>query len=142
MTGVGSRPLPTPEPVIEPGLEPFWEATARGELLLPRCHACATVFWYPRTICPACGAADVGWAPSAGRGVVHSFTVIRRGMGEYRECTPYALAYVELDEGVRILSNIVDVDVDQIAIGMPVEAAFHPTPSGVALLRFAPIASL
>jgi uncharacterized OB-fold protein len=133
-----SDPLPTPVPDVTPETTAFWEATARGTLLLPRCAHCDRVFWYPRAVCPSCGNLDVTWVPASGRGSVYSFTVIRRAVPPYDAAAPFVVAYVELDEGVRILTNVVECESDEVEIGMPVEVVFHDTGEGRALYRFRP----
>lgn len=131
-------PLPTPAPVVNPETEAFWSATAEGRLLLPRCRACGYVIWYPRGLCPSCASTDVEWVDASGRGTIYSFTVIRRGEGAYREATPYVVAYVELDEGPRALTNVVDCDPEGLRIGQAVEVVFHDSGEGNALPRFRP----
>jgi uncharacterized protein len=130
--------LPTPAPTPTAETAPFWAATGEGRLLLARCRACGHVIWYPRAVCPDCHSLDTEWAEASGRGTVYSFTVSRRGEGPWREVAPYVLAYVELDEGVRVMTNIVDCDVDTLRIGQPVEVAFADTGEGNALVRFRP----
>ena len=139
-----AKPLPAPAPVVEPDTKPFWEATAEGRLMLPRCQACDTVIWYPRSFCPACGSIGVSWFQASGRGTIYSFTVNRLGradVAEYRGVGPFVLAYVELEEGPRIMTNIVECDPDSVAVGQPVEAVFQDTGQGNALVRFRPVAS-
>jgi uncharacterized protein len=131
-------PLPAPHPAVNPETRPFWDATARGQLLLRRCRSCTTVNWYPRTLCPACGSFDTEWIEASGRGTIYTFAVTRRGAGAYRDATPYVLAYVELAEGPRVMTNIVDCDIDALQIGDPVEVTFHDTGQGAALPRFRP----
>jgi hypothetical protein len=135
---VTAAELPTPAPVPSPETEVFWDATAEGRLLLPRCRACGYTIWYPRAMCPSCASTDIEWVDASGRGFVYSFTVVRRGEGAYRESTPYVLAYVELEEGPRMLTNVVDCAPDGVRIGQPVEVAFHDTGEGHALPRFRP----
>jgi uncharacterized OB-fold protein len=130
--------LPAPAPNVNPETRPFWDATTEGRLILRKCTACGTVNWYPRTLCPACGSFDTEWIEAAGRGTIYSFTVTRRGSGAYRDAAPYVLAYVELAEGPRMMTNIVDCDVDALQIGDPVEVVFHDTGQGAALPRFRP----
>jgi uncharacterized OB-fold protein len=132
--------LPTPAPAVSPEAERFWNATAEGKLLLPRCRACASTFWYPRGLCPSCGATDLEWTEASGQGTIYSFTVIHRGEGAYRDATPYVVAYVELDEGPRLLTNVVDTDPDTVTVGQAVEVVFHDTGEGNALPRFRPAA--
>ncbi|MDQ3106808.1 MAG: OB-fold domain-containing protein, partial [Actinomycetota bacterium] len=78
------------------------------------------------------------WFEASGHGVVYSFTVPRRGQGPWKDVAPFVVAYVELDEGPRILTNLVDVDPDAVSIGMPVEVTWHDTGAGNALYRFRP----
>ncbi|MGE3273084.1 MAG: Zn-ribbon domain-containing OB-fold protein [Chloroflexota bacterium] len=132
---------PTPIPVVQPEVKVFWDATAEGKLLLPKCTECQTLIWFPRPFCPSCGSLSVEWIEASGKGTIYTYTVNRRGAGdliEYREPVPYVLAYVELEEGPRIMTNIVDCDVDSVKIGQAVEAIFHDTGEGTALVRFRP----
>jgi uncharacterized OB-fold protein len=133
--------LPAPAPFVNPEVKPFWEATAQNRLLLPRCDKCQTLIWYPRPFCPRCASTSVTWIEASGRGTIYSFTVNRRGtadLPEYRDVGAYVLAYVELEEGPRVLTNIVDCDPDSVRIGQPVEVVFHDTGQGTALPRFRP----
>lgn len=133
-----SGTLPVPEPVVDPELLPFWEGTARGELLLRRCRDCATVAWPPRTFCPACSAADPEWFTAAGTGEVYSYTVVRKAQGEWRDVTPYVIAYVQLTEGPRIMTNIVDCVPESVHIGLAVHVVFVAGANGYSLFRFTP----
>jgi uncharacterized OB-fold protein len=130
--------LPTPAPAPSPETQEFWSATAEQRLLLKRCTPCGTVIWYPRAICPACHSTETEWFEASGRGTVYSFTVSRRGEGPYKEAAPYVLAYVQLEEGPRVLTNIVDCDVDAVAVDQPVTVVFDDTGEGNALVRFTP----
>ena len=135
----GGDGLPTRVPEATPETEPFWAAAADGRLVLPRCDACATVIWYPRALCPACGSQSVTWFEASGTGTVYSCTVTRRGEGGWRDAVPYVLAYVELDEGPRVLTNVVGCDPDEVHIGQAVTAVFERAEEGEgALLRFRP----
>ncbi len=138
MTEVAQRTIPTPAPVVNAETRPFWDATRDGQLLLPRCKACELVIWYPRAFCPECSSFDIEWINASGRGTIYSFTINRRGQGDYRDLA-YVLAYVELEEGPRILTNVVECDPEQVKVGQQVEVVFHPTPNGVALPRFRPV---
>lgn len=130
--------LPAPAPTPSPETSEFWAATAEGRLLLKRCNDCATVIWYPRALCPQCHSKDTSWFDAAGTGQVYSFTVSRRGEGAYRESAPYVLAYVELEEGPRLMTNIVDCDPESVTVGQRVRVVFADTGEGSALIRFAP----
>lgn len=132
-----SRTLPAPAPAVNAETEPFWSAAAEGRLLLKRCLSCEAVVWYPRALCPECGSQRTGWFEGSGRGTVYSFTVNHKGEGAYRG-DAYVLAYVELEEGPRVLTNVVRIDPGEVRIGMAVRAVFAPTDKGTALVRFAP----
>jgi uncharacterized OB-fold protein len=100
----------------------FFEAAARGELLYQRCPGCDHRQFYPRLLCSACGG-DTAWATASGRGVVHTFTIVRQnGMPPFKDELPYAVAMVELEEGVRMLGNVTGCPVESVQIGMRVEA--------------------
>jgi hypothetical protein len=112
------KPLPAPDPVSDP----FWQAASEGRLLHQRCPRCDHRQFYPRALCTACGA-DPEWAESSGRGVVHTFTVVRQfGSKPFRDELPYVVAVIELDEGVRMLGNVTGCEVPEMRIGMAVEA--------------------
>lgn len=130
--------LPTMAPPVNPDSQRFWDATAEDKLLLPRCDACSTVIWYPREFCPACGSLDVSWFEASGRGSVYSFSIVRKGENMYAGAAPYVLAYVELEEGPRIMTNIVDCEVEAVAIGQAVSVVFHDAGKGQKLPRFTP----
>jgi hypothetical protein len=130
--------LPAPSPAINPETKPFWDAASEGRLLLKVCQDCGAVIWYPRAICPEC-AGLTEWFEAAGRGRIYSYTVNQRGEGAYQGLPPFVLAYVELDEGPRMMTNIVGADAAELAVGLPVEVVFHTTPDGTALPRFQPL---
>ena len=145
MPADGER-LPAPATPVLPEAKPFWDATARGELLLPRCAECGVVIWYPKAICGACGSLRIDWFRASGRGTVYSYTVRHRGQPRrdtpaYKDAGVYVVAYVELEEGPRLLTNIVECDPESVRIGQPVEAVFHDTGQGTALVRFRPARS-
>ena len=112
--------------------EPFWEATREERLLLKRCRSCERFHWYPRTLCPECHSEDTEWVESPGRGVIYSHSTMRRVP------TPYTLAYVTLDEGVTLLTNLVDCDPDALRIGQRVRLVWRETEDGVKVPDFTP----
>ena len=130
----GPLPVPTPES------RPFWEAARRHELTLPRCRACGRFHYYPRAACPHCLSGDLEWQRTSGRGTLHTFTIVHRGLKSFPLGPPYVIAIVELAEGPRMMTNLVGVapDPKQIRIGMPVEVAFEDVTAEVALPRFRP----
>ena len=131
MTG---RPLPVPSRLTQP----FWDAAARHELSVQRCRACATHLFYPRYLCTACGSDDLEWVTVSGRGTVFTYTIARRPTHPgFDDLVPYVIAVVELDEGPKLTTNIVDADPAELAIGMRVVATFDDV-DGVTLVDFRP----
>ena len=124
------RKIPAPE--ANPETRPFWEAAAAGHLLIGKCKTCGKPHYYPRAICPLCGSDATESIQASGRGAVYSYSVMRRVP------VPYALAYVTLDEGVTMMTNIVDCDLDSIRIGQRVRVVFKPTDGGPPVPMFAP----
>ncbi len=131
-------PLPVTPPAPTPDDTPFWAALAESRVVLPRCLSCQTWIWYPRTFCPACHTREVEWLEASGRGRVYSFTVSTRGVGAWADRAPYVIAYVELDEGPRVLTNLVDVAPDEVSIGQVVTAVVQLDGDAPAL-RFSPL---
>lgn len=133
--------IPTPTPTVDPETEPFWEATAEERLLLKRCSDCDRTYHYPRERCPECRSDATDWIDASGDGEVYSYTVTRQAGGEYADADRFVLAYVELAEGPRIMTNVVDCDADDLAVGQRVEVTFQETDSeaGYALPRFTPV---
>ncbi|MGC1756056.1 MAG: Zn-ribbon domain-containing OB-fold protein, partial [Trebonia sp.] len=105
-----STELPAPAPGVNPETRQFWDATAQGRLLLKRCLDCGSVIWYPRALCPECASLRTEWFEASGRGHVYSYTVNHRGEGAYAGAVPYVLAYVELNEVPRVMTNLVEAD--------------------------------
>jgi uncharacterized protein len=128
--------LPAPVPPVNPETQEFWAATARGQLLLKRCLDCGSVIWYPRAFCPECSGLRTEWFEASGRGRIYSYTVNHRGEGAYQGQPPFVLAYVELDEGPRMMTNIVGAEPADLSVGAPVTVVFHDTGDGAALPRF------
>ena len=133
----GPIPVPTPES------QPFWAAARRHELTLQRCRACARFFFYPRAACPHCLSNDLEWRRASGRGTLHTFTIVHRGLRSFPLGEPYVLAIVELDEGPRMMTNLVDVEPEpaKLRIGIAVEVVFADVTPEVSLPRFRPVRS-
>jgi uncharacterized OB-fold protein len=129
------RPLPRPSPFSRP----FWEAARRHELILQRCSSCTQHIFYPRYNCPHCGSTTLEWVKASGNGSVHTFTVARRPTHPaFADRTPYVIAIVELEEGPRMTTNIVDCDPDSVRIGMRVKVTFEDVNEEVSLPVFRP----
>lgn len=120
-------------PVTYPDNTEFWAAAKEGRLLVRHCTSCGKPHWFPRPQCPYCMSDATEWRASAGTGSVYSFSVTRRGVP-----IPYAIAYVRLDDGVTMLTNIVDCDLDAIRIGDRVRVVFKPSDGGPPVPCFAP----
>ena len=134
---------PRPQPRFpEPDTQPFWEATKRHELTYQTCNTCNTVIFYPRSHCTKCGSGDLTRRVSQGAGTVYTFTVIMQSRHPaFAELGPYAVAYVDLDEGFRIMTNIVRMQdpTRDIQCGMRVKLRWHDQGEGqIALPMFEP----
>jgi hypothetical protein len=128
--------LPVPEPRQDPADAAYWAAAAQGVLTVPYCSSCQQYSWFPRRHCPVCGGTAVELRPVSGDGVVYSFTINRRPAGAFRDQKAVIIAYVELTEGPRVLTNLVGVDPADVRIGLPVRAVFDSSPHGAGVLRF------
>lgn len=120
-----------PAPPRDAVTEAFYAAAAEGRFLLRRCTVCQRFHWYPRSHCPFCRGVTE-WCDASGDGTIYSFSVMRRAT------TPYALAYVELAEGPRMMTNIVDCDFNGLAIGRAVRLVFKPAEDGTPIPCFTP----
>ena len=117
---------PRPVPEVDPETEPYWAAAANGELLVRECSDCGLVYHYPRALCPDCFSEDVEWREASGYGDVYSYSAARTMSGWPEEDLPLVLAYVQLDEGPRLMTNI-DADPEDVEIGTRVEVRFVDT---------------
>ena len=132
--------LPTREPRRNHETAAFWDACAEGRLVVPRCDTCGELFWYPRLVCPFCGSPSVTYTEVSGRGTIYARTIMRRGAGPFRDAAPYVIAYVTLDEGPTIMTNIVGADPESVQVGQAVEVVFDPVPDSTdAVPRFRPV---
>jgi len=117
----------------------YWEGCGRGEIVLQRCRACRTVQHKPRGLCASCLSSDLEHFVASGRGTVYSCTVTHQnGVPAFRDAVPYVLAYVDLEEGPRLMTNVVGCPPEDVTIGMAVRAEFVPTDGGLAVPRFVP----
>ncbi len=133
-----------PLPRISEQTKGFWEGCKRHELLIPKCNDCGAYRFPPRVMCPECNSTNVEWSKVSGRGKVYSFIIPhRQAPGEFPARGfdyPYAVVLVELPDagGVRIASNLVDCELDNIKIGMPVDVVFDDVTDKVTLPKFRP----
>jgi uncharacterized OB-fold protein len=134
MTGY-AKPLPN----ISPEMAPFFEAARRHELVVQRCRGCGACRFPAREICSRCLSREADWAPASGRGTVFSFAIMHQVYHPgFADEVPYAIVVVELEEGARMLSNLVGCPVHEIAAGMPVEVVFDDVTPEVTLPKFRP----
>ena len=121
------------EPELNPGDKPYFDAAGEGKLLLKKCNECSEVHHYPRALCPFCFSEKVEWVQAKGTGEIYTYSITRRGGP-----VPYCIAYVTLDEGVKMMTNIVDTDLDTIKIGQKVKVTFKKTEAGTSVPMFTP----
>jgi len=134
---MSALPAKPPHPNVE--TQRFWDGTAQGRIELPECDDCGFIAWYPRSICPDCQSTNMTWQTMSGNGTVYTFSVTRAGGGRaWKEHLPFVVAYVQLDEGPTMMTNIVDCDPDTVEVGMAVTAVFDDTGEGTSIVRFAP----
>lgn len=125
------------EPPTSKVSTPFWDATREQRLVLQHCESCDRSIWYPRTICPHCSSTDITWQPASGAGTIYAVSVqYRPGTPQMKDRVPYAVVLVDLDEGVRMMSNVVDAELDDIVVGARVQSAWEPLSDGRNLLVF------
>lgn len=126
-----------PLPRIDDRNKPYWDSLKKHELRLARCTSCDTLRYVPYRQCPRCGSEDVEWARMSGRGTIWSRGFFHQVYFEgFRNEVPYNVAVVELEEGVRLYTNIVEAPNEAIEIGRPVEAVFSDVTPEVTLLKF------
>jgi hypothetical protein len=129
------RPLPR----VDEETRGYWEACARHELYVQRCRQCRAWRFPPRAVCPSCLSSAVDWVRAGGRGTIYSFTVTHQNQAPgFRERLPYVLAVVELEEGVRMMTNVVGCAPETVRIGMPVELHWEDVTPDVTLPLFRP----
>lgn len=115
------KPLPVPTPATAP----YWEGTALGELRIQLCADCHRHYFYPRPSCPECGSADVSWVAASGRARLHTYLINHRPAPGFE--APYAIAIVELEEGPRLMTNIVGVEntPEKLQLDMELQVTFE-----------------
>jgi uncharacterized OB-fold protein len=127
------KPLPT----IDPESAPYWSALKDNRLILKHCRDCGRHHFYPRALCPHCHSDALEWSDARGTGSIYSFTVARRPAGPaFKADAPYVVAVIDLDEGARMMTNIVTDDVDAVRIGQRVAVQFDAVTDEVTLPRF------
>ena len=130
------RPLPEPSTTTAP----FWEACKVQRLLLQQCRACGHIQFYPRSICTTCMSDQLEWSAARGTGTVYSYSTVYRALVPgFEDDVPYVVAMIELDEGVRMLSQVIYCEPEEVFIGLRVSVTFEEARDGVVLPKFRPL---
>ena len=132
-----------PLPAITNEAKTFWDNAAQQKLTIQRCQACQAWVWTPKPLCNECGSGKVVWTPMSGKGEVYSFTVIRQVVGRaasksFEPDIPYVIAWVDLAEGPRLITNIIGCPVEKVELGMKVTVQFDKASEKVWLPKFKP----
>lgn len=122
-----------PSPSVTAETKNFWALANDGQLTVPQCRACGKFHWYPRANCPFCSSDQIELKPAKGSGTIYSYSVSRRGKD-----SSYTIAYVTLDEGVTMMTNIVGGDPSKLAIGQPVRVTMVESEDGQRVPMFEP----
>ena len=126
-----------PLPVANADSLPYWNAARERRLLIRKCNACGTLHFMPRHLCPACWSDQLEWVEAKGTGSVHSFTIIRRApMAAFAPRAPYVLALIDLDEGPRMMANVLGEDALSVRIGDRVKVTFEDRGEGAMIPQF------
>lgn len=129
-----------PLPVTQPWSKGFWENAKQKKLVIQECKECGKKIFYPRKACPECWSSNLGWAQASGKGKVYTYTETLTGVEQvFAGDLPYVLAYIDLDEGVRMMSRIVDCPPEKLEIGMEVEVVFEDVTDEISLPFFRPV---
>jgi hypothetical protein len=126
---------------MTPEAKPYWDGLRSGKLMLPKCADCNTAFFYPRILCPHCHSRNVGWIEASGKGKLYSFEIAYRSFNPaFKVEPPFILAMVELEEGPRIMSNLINIEADPAAVkcDMAVEVVFEKQTDEVTIPLFQP----
>lgn len=126
-------------PTIEAESAEFWAGMREGRLLLRRCGDCGALHYYPRPFCPECWSENVSWQPACGKATLYTHsTVFVNDLPPFNEQVPYVAAVVDLEEGPRMMTQIIDCAVEDLEIGMPLEMTFREVTDEVSIAVFRP----
>ena len=127
--------LPTPDN----DTQAFWDAARDERFLIKRCADCAKAHFYPRPFCPHCWSTNVEWEQASGRAELYTYSIVyRNDLPPFNERVPYVAAVVDLEEGPRAMTNVVDCEFGDLAVGMPLEVTFRPISDDVTIPVFRP----
>jgi uncharacterized OB-fold protein len=126
-------------PSADESTQEYWDAARRGVLLIKRCAACTKPHFYPRPFCPYCWSTEVHWEEASGRAVLYTYSIVRRNdLAPFTDRVPYVAGIVDLAEGPRAMTDIVEVGLDDVHIGMELVATFVEIAPGVTVPMFRP----
>lgn len=129
-----------PLPQIQPFTQAYWEGTRNNKLLVQTCNDCDARIFFPRRQCPECWSTNLGWSEASGKGEIYAFSVTYEGVESvFADDLPIVLAWVDLPEGIRMQSNIIDCDPEAIEIGQEVEVVFRKVTDEITLPYFRPV---
>lgn len=130
------KPVPVPDNVTEK----FWEAAKEKRLLIQQCGGCGARQFLPQSYCRSCLGENLEWIEASGRGKIYSYTVVHRPpTARFEADVPYVVALIELEEGVRMMSNVVGVNPEAVRVDMPVEVVFDEITPAISLPKFRPM---
>lgn len=132
-----TKPLPVPDPLTKT----YWDSVKAHAMQLQQCSDCSKFIFYPRSVCPHCGSRNLNWKAVSGRGKVYGFTIShQKNMPGFGADAPYTIALVELDEGARLMTNLVGIDPDpaKIKVGMDVVVQYDDVTDAITLPKFRP----
>ena len=128
-----------PVPVVNPWAKPYWDAAREERFIIQKCTDCGSHIFYPRIACPDCFSDNVDWVEASGKGTVYAYTVVENNCpSAFVQKVPYVVAVVKLEEGVQLLTNIVDCDPYQVRCDMPVRVTFEKLDDEFTLPQFKP----
>ena len=131
-----AKPLPN----MSDGTRPYWEACKEHRLVLPKCRSCGEIYFFPNGFCPHCLSEDIEWIEATGKGKIHAYSVVERPPSpQFSEDVPYVVAMIELEEGPRMMSNVLEMSHEDIRIDMPVEVVFEDVTESVTIPQFRPV---
>ena len=132
------KPLPVPTPETAP----YWEGLKQHELRIQRCKDCNQAYFYPRPFCPKCFSWNIEWFTASGKASLHTYEIVHRAAPAFAADTPYVLAVVQLDEGPRMMTNLVEVEPEpsKLPLDMPLEIVYEQVSDEITLPKFRPVA--
>jgi uncharacterized protein len=127
-------------PAADDDTRPYWDAARAGRLLVKRCADCGAAHFYPRPFCPRCWSSAVSWEEASGRAVLYTWSVVHHNdLPPFSDRLPYVAAVVDLAEGPRMMTNVVDCDEEQLRVGMPLQVAYREIAEHVTIPVFVPV---